>query len=152
MKKHIKNRTYNTEAAQKVWSWDNGRPEVDPAWARETLFRKVKDGELFLYGEGGSESRYARRGGRGVWLPGADIDPMGLGEAEDWAVSRGCPGDVLARYFPDRGEPPAGGDEKVSVTIKCTSAVRDALRREAAVHGEALGQTLARLLGVGGEG
>ena len=64
MKKVINGKMYNTETAEQLATWDNGRWNSFDI-CEEKLFRK-RNGEFFLYGYGGPKSAYAQPDG-GEW-------------------------------------------------------------------------------------
>ena len=61
MKKVINGKMYNTETAEQLATWDNGRWNSFDI-CEEKLFRK-RNGEFFLYGYGGPKSAYAQPDG-----------------------------------------------------------------------------------------
>lgn len=83
MKKIINGRVYDTEKAKKVGFYADGISYRDHAWYNETLYRK-KTGEFFIYGEGGSASRYRRRI-KNMWHEGDKIVPLSYESAHTWA-------------------------------------------------------------------
>lgn len=86
MKKIINGKMYNTETADSIGYYSNGDDMGNFNWYAETLCRK-KNGEFFLYAEGGPASPY------GVscdpsdrWFrSGSTIVPMTIDEAKCWA-------------------------------------------------------------------
>ena len=64
MKKVINGKMYNTETAERLAEWDNGRWGSFDACS-ETLYRK-RNGELFLHGDGGCRSPYSKFSGDGL--------------------------------------------------------------------------------------
>ena len=87
MKKIINGRLYNTETAELIASHDNGYFANDFHYCSEDLYRK-KNGEFFLYGEGGGLSKYAEPYGNG-WGYGEIITPLSVDEAKKWMEKRG---------------------------------------------------------------
>jgi len=83
MKKIINGKRYDTDTATLIGSAGYGYPGDLEYWA-EDLYRK-KTGEFFLYGEGGPKSIYSRRTGQNQWSGGAEIRPLSLQEAQEWA-------------------------------------------------------------------
>lgn len=84
MLKIINGKKYNTETAEKVGSYWNGRSASDFDYCEESLYKK-RTGEFFLYGEGGARSKYARSAGQNCWSGGEMITPMTYEEAQAWA-------------------------------------------------------------------
>lgn len=83
MKKVINGKMYNTETADLLATWDNGR------WGNfdvleEKLFRK-RNGEFFLYGYGGPKSVYAQPDGDRSVSSGHEIILLSDKEAREWA-------------------------------------------------------------------
>lgn len=64
MKARINGKTYNTETADYVCAWDNGRPRNDLHYEEVYLYRK-RTGEFFIEGEGGAATvwGYEDKGG-----------------------------------------------------------------------------------------
>lgn len=83
MKKIINGKLYNTETATCVGFGQYSEPKDYEYW-REELYRK-KNGEYFLYGEGGPYSRYSRTVGLAEWSSGKTIRLMDVSEAKKWA-------------------------------------------------------------------
>lgn len=83
MKKIIRGRTYNTEKAQRIGSWNNGHGGGDLDYMVETLYRK-RTGEYFLEGCGGARSRYAEIDGN-MMASGCRIVPLSFDQAREWA-------------------------------------------------------------------
>lgn len=83
MKKIINGKKYDTNTAEKVFGWHYGRPG-DHDYVHEELYRK-KNGDFFLFGEGGANSEY------GVWVDNShltdscNIVPLSVEEAKKWA-------------------------------------------------------------------
>lgn len=85
MKKIIDGKVYNTETATCVGEWSNGYFGNDYKYESEDLYQK-KNGEFFLYGEGGAMSSYAVSSGNNSWTGSQQIKPMTSKEAYDWAM------------------------------------------------------------------
>lgn len=85
MKKIIDGKVFNTETATCVGEWSNGDYCNDFKWASEKLYKK-KNGEFFLFGEGGPMSTYAESVGNNSWTGGLAINPLTVKEAYDWAM------------------------------------------------------------------
>jgi hypothetical protein len=83
MKKIINGKRYDTETAQLIGSASYSNRTDFHFW-NEELYRK-KTGEFFLYGEGGAMSRYSRSTGQNEIYGGAEIRPLSLEEAQEWA-------------------------------------------------------------------
>ncbi len=87
MKKTINGKVYNTETAKEIGSnWYSHARDIN-YWC-ETLYRK-KDGEYFLYGEGGANTGYSKWvPGWNEWSSGWKIMPMTEVEAREWAEAK----------------------------------------------------------------
>lgn len=85
MKKIIDGKVYNTETATCVGGCSNGYYCNDFKYESEELYQK-KNGEFFLYGEGGPLSSYAVSTGNNSWSGSREINPMTSKEAYDWAM------------------------------------------------------------------
>lgn len=83
MKKIIDGRKYDTETAKYLGSSTYSNPSNNH-YRHEELYRK-KNGEYFLYGEGGSSSVYASQLDVNFWGSGEAIIPMTDDEARKWA-------------------------------------------------------------------
>jgi hypothetical protein len=99
MKKVIEGKVYNTETAEKIYSWDNGFYGGDFKQCEETLYR-TKKGRYFLYGEGGPMSRYAKPVGGNAYGYGSNIEVMTDDEAALWLESKNAIAEI-EKYFPD---------------------------------------------------
>lgn len=84
MKKIINGKMYNTETAEELGSWSDSLSVRDFGHCSELLYRK-KNGEFFLYGEGGPASRYAEPDGISGWTSGSSIIPMTEDDARKWS-------------------------------------------------------------------
>ena len=100
MKKVIDGKIYNTETAEQLGSYWNGKSEGDFQYVYEFLYR-TKKGRFFLAGEGGAMSHYCRRCGDNTWCEGKGIIPLEDNEAREWAESHWSTEDYIAIF----GEP-----------------------------------------------
>lgn len=87
MKKIIDGKVYNTETATCIGEWANEYYRNDFKWESEELYKK-KNGEFFLYGEGGPMSSYAESTGNRSWSEGSSISPLTSKEAYNWAMEK----------------------------------------------------------------
>lgn len=83
MKKIIDGKKYDTETAVEVGYYSNDLHKGDFRWCEETLYRK-RNGEFFLYGEGGGLSPHAHHFPGGGYCEGEKIVPMSKAEAKSW--------------------------------------------------------------------
>lgn len=82
MKKIINDKKYDTETAECVDSWQYSYPN-DFHYVREELYQK-KNGEFFLYGEGGAASCYAESVTQNERCGGEAIKPLSDDAAKEW--------------------------------------------------------------------
>lgn len=83
MRQIINGRMYNTATSKLVGRYDNKLGRNDFGYVREELYKK-RNGEYFIYGEGGAASRYAVSAGQNCWCGGEKIIPLTEKEARDW--------------------------------------------------------------------
>lgn len=81
MKKMINGIMYDTDTARLIGEWHNGEDHLNSV--TEKLYNK-RTGEFFLYGSGGSESKYAKIV-NGKWCGGEEIIVLKYKEAKEWA-------------------------------------------------------------------
>ena len=86
MKKIINGRMYNTETATELGNFWNGLSASDFRYLSETLYRK-KNGEFFLYGEGGAMTEYSQPDGD-MTGGGEKIIPLTEEQAKHWAEEK----------------------------------------------------------------
>ncbi len=82
MKKRIGTRNYNTDTAKLIGSYDNGLITWDCHYYMEQLYRK-RNGEYFLYGEGGAASKYCENEDN-IYRSGEEIIPITNIDAIYW--------------------------------------------------------------------
>lgn len=86
MKKIINGRMYNTETATELGNFWNGLSASDFGYLSETLYRK-KNGEFFLYGDGGAMTKYSYVVGNES-CGGEEIIPLTEEQAKHWAEEK----------------------------------------------------------------
>jgi hypothetical protein len=139
MKRIIQKKVYDTEKAQHIGTWDNGHYTSDFAYCSEDLYRK-KNGEFFLYGEGGPFSVYAGRSGNNTgW--GEKIVPLKYDEAQKWAEKHLDADDYIAVF----GEPEEDGSIE-ALNIRISSAKMTKLRQAASRDGLTLVALVEKLI------
>ena len=79
MKAIIDGKTYNTDTAEEIASWDNGLDSSDFNYVSEKLF-KTKNGTYFLAGDGGARSKYGINKGD-YEIGGEGLEPVSDDEA-----------------------------------------------------------------------
>ena len=82
MKKIINGKKYNTETAKLIDERTYSNPS-DFNYVKESLYVK-KTGELFLHGDGGAASPYAKRSSSNSWYGSEGIIPLTEREAMSW--------------------------------------------------------------------
>ena len=99
MKRIINRKSYDTETAEFVASWDNGPDRGNFRWCAEKLC-VTAHGAYFLHGKGGPMSPYSRALGLNSWTGGEDIVPLTRDEAIGW-LERTLNTDAIEAEFPD---------------------------------------------------
>lgn len=83
MKKIIDGKRYDTETATLLGTDSYSNSQDFRHWT-EKLYRK-RNGEYFLYGEGGPKTQYAQTIGQNEWRGGEKIMPLTVESAREWA-------------------------------------------------------------------
>jgi hypothetical protein len=83
MIKIINGKKYDTATATKLVYWNNGHYPNDFHFISERLYQK-KNGEFFLYVEGGAATKYSQNCCGGGTCSGEDIFPLSIDEAKTW--------------------------------------------------------------------
>lgn len=96
MKQIIHGKLYNTDTASKLAEDTNDYYPNDFRYCCEALYRK-KNGEYFLYGEGGASSPYAQRCAAG-YSEGCGIQPLSEEDAKAWGEEH-LDADEYIAYF-----------------------------------------------------
>lgn len=102
MKKVVDGKVYNTETAELVHEWSNGRYGNDFRYRGKDLYR-TKKGNWFLLHEGGPMTDMAKSCGDNSFCGSRDIEPIsekdviGFLESHDGA-------EVILKYFSDQVE------------------------------------------------
>lgn len=126
--KAIKNKkTYDTETATEIGGNGYSTPN-DFRHYYERLYRK-RNGEYFLYGEGGPLSKYSESVGTNEMSGSETIIPMTYAEARDWAEANLDADDYIKEFVA-----PSEGDDVV-VTVTINKAAYDKITRDAASAG-----------------
>lgn len=139
MKRIINNKVYDTDKAKRVGTWDNGHNTSDFRYCSEDLYLK-RNGEFFLYGEGGPMSKYVKRHGSDVGY-GERISPLSYEEAQKWAEKHLDADDYIAVF----GTPEEDGSvEALNIRINSTKMTK--LRQAASREGISLVALVERLI------
>ena len=126
MRKIINNKSYDTETAEKLGNWYNGMSWNDWNVCSETLYRK-RNGEFFLLGEGGANTRYAQQCRPDGWTSGWEIMPLTYQAAQQWAEEHLKPEEYEAIF----GEIPEDDGREI-ITFSLSTATVEKIKREAA--------------------
>ena len=137
IKRIINGRAYDTATATEIGGNGYSTPN-DFRHYYERLYRK-RNGEYFLYGEGGPLSKYSESVGTNETSGGETIIPMTYAEARDWAEANLDADDYIAAF----GTPE---DDRVIVTVKINKAAYDTINREAASAGVTVDNYIERLI------
>jgi hypothetical protein len=97
MKKIIDGKTYNTETAERIGTWDNGLGYSDFRYCEEALYM-TKKGAFFIKGEGGAMTIWSESNGNTSW-GGSGIRPVTETEALTWCEKGAIDADVIEKYF-----------------------------------------------------
>jgi len=89
MKKIIAGMRFDTEISTKIASYSNGLSYSDFYHLEESLF-KMKSGNFFLAGGGGSLTKYAVSHRPGETSGSTGITPLSEGEAFSWLEEHNC--------------------------------------------------------------
>lgn len=128
MKKIINGKVYNTETATRVGFYEVGfQGDID--YVSEELYRK-KNGEFFVYAEGGAATSYATSRGSDGYAAGEAITPMTYDEAAQWAEQH-LNGEEYEQIFGEIEE----NDDPVQIHISMTAAESEIIKRNAAQAG-----------------
>lgn len=101
MNQHIKGKRYNTNAAVCIASWMLKGVEPGADSMLERLYRK-STGEYFLYGSGGSATKYAQHTSEGFPAPGEKIIPLSPEAARKWGKEHVPEEDFQKTFYGDR--------------------------------------------------
>ena len=133
MKKIIGGKRYDTITAKEMGRYQFWNRN-DSKWLEETLYKK-KTGEFFLYGEGGSNSKYGIEASQSNWR----ITPLSVKEAMKWAENH-LKADEYEAIFGEVNE-----DGEMPGKVQVSFWVTEGQRREA----QELGVTHAEVYAAG---
>ena len=139
MKQIINGRKYNTETAKECGVASHGYPR-DFGYYKETLYCK-KNGEYFIFGEGGPASRYAERIDMNSWSGGSKIRPVSYSEAMEWAEEN-----LDADEYEENFGPVSEDDSPTVVTITLSADAAAMVRREMEKTGRTQGAIISELI------
>lgn len=138
MEKMVHNRRYNTGTSDLLGSWINSSQE-ESSYFVEELYQK-RSGEYFLYGKGGSNSRFAKQV-RSQWLPGEKIVPLTWEEAKAWAEKHLSPED-FEKHF---GDISITGERQTFAVYISTGTIQQ-IRRSCAKSGKSMSAYIENLV------
>ena len=125
MKKIIAGRKYDTQTARCVSIYGVGTSDRLYGFS-ESLYRK-RNGEYFLYGEGGPGSKYSKSIGNGERSGREEITPMSYDEAQRWAEKHLDPDEYEAEFGSV-----SEWEGKVQLSLSVDKKVVEAIRKMAA--------------------
>ncbi len=128
MQQVIDNKLYDTETAKPLGNWQRGYSS-ERGYISETLYI-TESGDYFLYGEGGSRSRYAKRVAPNTWGYGERILPFSNEEANAWAENHLTEADF---YAAQKEVAYKGCLTPMMIRLQCATA--DKLKKMAAEQG-----------------
>ena len=99
MKKVIDGKVYNTETAERIFSWDNGRYGNDFRNRSKDLYR-TKKGNYFIYHSGGPMTDMAISVGSNSTSGSSDIEAITTQEAIAFLQGKNAV-EILERLFPE---------------------------------------------------
>ena len=102
MKRIINRKIYDTETAELLHEWNNGRFGNDFRAKEESLYR-TKKGNFFIAGSGGAMTEYAVSCGNNSTSGSSNIYVISKSEAINWLEEHDGD-DVLLQYFKDEVE------------------------------------------------
>ena len=134
LKKVLHGKVYDTEKAIPIGEFSPDIACESPEFFSETLYKK-RSGELFLFGEGNTETKYAELAKDG-WKSGSRIVPLSFSQARDWA----------AKYLdelPDIFRDVEDEETRETMSISLPRSKAQKIRREAAEQGISISAVIA---------
>lgn len=141
MRKIINNKMYDTDKAECLAEWDNGRRDDRLYVVIEELYRK-RTGEFFLCGFGGPATHYAVHYGNSNWTGSSKIVPLSYEAARKWAEEK-LDASEYEHIFGEIAE----DDSRASLTVSISAAALARAKREAAKAGTSLSAYIESLIG-----
>lgn len=129
MKKMINGKRYDTKTAA-LCGWREYGESGGSDYILEKMYQK-RTGEFFLYGKGGSGTKYRKEIHMNDWVDGEQIIPLTNDEARKWAEEYLDPEDYEKIFT----IPEENSDEKKIQTFYLSGDVRAKLTRLAWTHG-----------------
>ena len=97
VKRLIDKLVYDTDTAERIWHWDNGRDNRDFHQCDETLC-KTPNGRWFLWGCGGAASRWSSQHGDNFGA-GEGLCALSPDEALEWLETHDADAAIVERHF-----------------------------------------------------
>lgn len=138
MEKMVHNRRYNTDTSDLLGSWTNNSQE-ESSYFVEELYQK-RSGEYFLYGKGGSKSRFAKQVGS-QWLSGEKFIPLTWDEAKAWSEKHLSP-EEYEMHFGDI----TMTDERQTFAVYISTGTIQQIRRSCAKSGKSMSAYIENLV------
>ncbi len=140
MKKIINGKVYDTDKAERVGEWDNGKWDDRLYRCCEDLYRK-RTGEFFLHGYGGPGSKYAVSCGNNSWSGSEKIIPLSYEAAQKWAEEH-LNGDEYESIFGEVTE----DDSRITLTLSMSASSVERAKRAASQKGSSLSAYFEELI------
>jgi hypothetical protein len=99
MKKVINKKMYNTETAECVFDWSNGRFTNDFRYRAKTLYR-TKKGNWFIHHDGGAMTDMVKSCGSNSFSGSEDIEVVSEKDAFAFLISHNG-AEEAEKYFPE---------------------------------------------------
>ena len=145
MKKIIDGKRYDTETATLLGTDSYSNSQDFRHWT-EKLYRK-RNGEYFLYGEGGPMTRYAQTVGQNEWCGGEKIMPLTVASAREWAEKH-----LLADEYEEAFGAVKDDDSKVVWSVNISPATIERVKRIAGAKSITLSEVIEQAVAAFFEG
>lgn len=137
--KVIDNKRYDCRTAKLLLETDRNAGSF--SYVHEALYRK-KNGEYFLAGEGGPQSKYSVTVSANEWRGGEKITPLTEEEARTWVADHFDGNEYEALFgFADDDD-----DGNINVTFRLSSSVYAWLKNESSLRGISMRDIVDELL------
>lgn len=142
----IGTKKYDTNQSIKLKEWIDPQHDQkdDDYYLKETLYRKERKGEYFLVGEGGKNTRYARRAGNIESFAGTVFIPLPFQDAIQWAHEKCTPEEYDEIFKDDLAQLNDSTEMRSMYTVKVSTRWR--LRQLSLMHGLSMGKILDDLV------
>lgn len=140
MKRIIKGRKYDTETAKAIGQYEFDYP-TSIHYYSETLYKK-RNGEFFIFGNGGPGSKYSEYRYGGSWAGTGRITPMSYENARFWAEEH-LNADTYESIF---GEVLEGAEDHTMLSVRISPKAKGILERLASKTGKSKGELVSQAL------